>query len=304
MRIDCSMYEEMLGERIDYALSDYLEDLSRSKITKAIKENAIQVNQKPVKPSYLLKEEDIIEIDISFFKQKEILPENIPLSIIYEDEDILVLNKETGLLVHPTNTVRSGTLVNALLYHTKSLSRIGGDERPGIVHRLDQETSGILIIAKNDPSHLRLQEQFKNRTVEKRYLAILHGKLEVKDFLVEELIGRNMNNRKLMSVDPKGKYAKTIYNTVDCNQDYSLADIEIITGRTHQIRVHSAYIHHPVLGDSLYGRKNEKVKTDHHMLHARSIHFLHPSTGKDLYFEADLTKNFEECLVKTKLSLL
>lgn len=302
MQIETKYYEEMVGDRLDFAIADYLDDISRSKVAKAIKAGKILVNGKEVKTSYLLKEDDLVQVDLAYFEPVPIQAEDIPLDILFEDDDLLIINKQAGLIVHPTSSVRSGTLVNALLNLPISLSTVNGEERLGIVHRLDCDTSGALIIAKNDESHFALQEQFQDRQVKKVYHTILEDNLGQDVIEVKKAIGRNPSDRKLMMVSDEGKSAYSIFSPLKSNDRATYSQVEILTGRTHQIRVHAAYLKHPVIGDRLYGFKKQRFKTKRQLLHAYQIEFTHPKSGERLAFQAPLPKDFTDFLEKNKLN--
>lgn len=289
-----SIKDPQKNQRLDKFLSDST-GLSRSRIKKLIESGNITVNGAKADPSYKLKTEDKIEINVPEPEKSKLEAENIPLDVIYEDKDILVLNKPRGLTVHPGAGNRSGTLVNALLHHCRNLSIIGGVERPGIVHRLDKDTSGVLIVAKNDKAHQSLSKQFKDRTIEKTYLAIVKGNPKNEEGTISESIGRHPVNRKKMAVSQKGREAVTHYKVLKRSKDYSLVELKPKTGRTHQIRVHLKHIGYPIVGDPVYGGK--KNSTPHlnvgnqQLLHAYKIKFTHPTTQKELEFEAPLPQD-------------
>lgn len=277
----------MQKQRLDKFLSENTE-FSRSRIKKLIESGHITVNGKKAEPSYKLKKEDKVDIDVPESEKSELEAEEIPLDIIYEDKDILVLNKPRGLTVHPGAGNRSGTLVNALLHHYSGsrLPTIGGVERPGIVHRLDKDTSGVLLVAKNDKAHQSLSAQFKDRTIQKTYLAIVKGSPKKDEGTISEPIGRHPVNRKKMAVSQKGREAITHYKVLKRFKNYSLVELRPKTGRTHQLRVHMKHLGHPISGDPIY---NEGDDSNHRLqLHAYKIRFLHPSTGKEMEFEAKL----------------
>ena len=287
-------------ERIDVFLSKETE-LTRTRIQQLIKDGMITVNGKKIKSSYKLEEEDKIEIIIPKIQEMELKPENISINIIYEDKDIAVINKQPGLVVHPAHGHFSGTLVNAIMYHIKDLSGINGELRPGIVHRLDKDTSGLLIIAKNDKAHTELTKMFQNKEIEKTYIAILKGKLNKKNGKIVTQIGRDNNDRKKMRVIEdkiKGKLAITNYEVILQNDLFSLVEVKIETGRTHQIRVHMKYLGYPILGDSTYGRPDSEKRQ---MLHAYKLSFLHPVTKKMMNFIGEIPEDMLESLKKTKL---
>ena len=288
------------GIRIDKFLSDNLEDLSRSYIKKIIDDGGLLVNGVPCRASQKLKDGDIITVDIPPVKEPDILPENIPLDILYEDSELLVVNKPQGMVVHPAPGNYSGTLVNALMYHCKdSLSGIGGVARPGIVHRIDKNTSGLLMVAKTNAAHLSLAEQIKAHSFSRRYKAIVHGGFNVPEGTIDAPIGRNRKNREKMCVtNENSKEAITHYRVLGrsaCGA-YSFVECILETGRTHQIRVHMSHIGHPIVGDDVYGVKKEKFKTNGQVLHAYLLGFIHPKTGEYKEFTAPLPDYFEKLL--------
>lgn len=285
--------------RLDAYISKEIEDLSRSMIQKLLEEDKINVNGKIEKPSYKVQEGDIIEVSIEEPKEVKIEAQDIPLDIIYEDNDILVVNKQKGLVVHPANGNPDGTLVNAIMAHCKdSLSGIGGELRPGIVHRLDKDTSGLLIIAKNDKAHIQVSEQIKNREVKKTYIALVRGTIAEDEATINMPIGRSTKDRKKMAVTKNGKEAVThfkVLNRYTTNKgSYTLLEIKIDTGRTHQIRVHMAEIGHPVIGDSVYSNGKNEFGVEGQCLHAKRLEFVHPITGKKMKLEAPLPEYFQK----------
>lgn len=285
--------------RLDAYISKEIEDLSRSMIQKLLEEDKINVNGKIEKPSYKVQEGDIIEVSIEEPKEVKIEAQDIPLDIIYEDNDILVVNKQKGLVVHPANGNPDGTLVNAIMAHCKdSLSGIGGELRPGIVHRLDKDTSGLLIIAKNDKAHIQVSEQIKNREVKKTYIALVRGTIAEDEATINMPIGRSTKDRKKMAVTKDGKEAVThfkVLNRYTTNKgSYTLLEIKIDTGRTHQIRVHMAEIGHPVIGDSVYSNGKNEFGVEGQCLHAKRLEFVHPITGKKMKLEAPLPEYFQK----------
>lgn len=289
--------------RLDAYISKEIEDLSRSMIQKLLEEDKINVNGKIEKPSYKVQEGDIIEVTIEEPKEVKIEAQDIPLDIIYEDNDILVVNKQKGLVVHPANGNPDGTLVNAIMAHCKdSLSGIGGELRPGIVHRLDKDTSGLLIIAKNDKAHIQVSEQIKNREVKKTYIALVRGTIAEDEATINMPIGRSTKDRKKMAVTKNGKEAVThfkVLNRYTTNKgSYTLLEIKIDTGRTHQIRVHMAEIGHPVIGDSVYSNGKNEFGVEGQCLHAKRLEFVHPITGKEMKLEAPLPKYFQNIIVQ------
>lgn len=287
-------------ERIDKYLSDYF-DISRAMVTRNIKNENIKVNGEGVKPSYKLLRGDSIQGHIED-ESIILIPEDIDLDIVYEDDYIIIVNKPHDLVVHPSMSNKSGTLVNSLLNYTENLSDLGGDDRPGIVHRLDKDTTGLLIVAKDNVTHEKLKNMFKNRDIVKKYLAIVHGRPNPMKGLIDKPIGRSMTNRTKMEVtNLNSRPALTEYNTIDYNEEYSLLDISLHTGRTHQIRVHLKYIGHPIVGDKVYGFKKEKINTVHHLLHAYYLEFIHPMTEEKLIFKIDPGVYFKSSLEKLNL---
>lgn len=294
--------DEETGERIDSFLSGKTE-FTRTRIQQLIKDKNITVNGKATKSSYKIEENDEIVIEVPEAETTEIKPENIKIDIVYEDSDIAVINKQAGLVVHPAHGHYSGTLVNAILYHIKDLSGINGEIRPGIVHRLDKDTSGLIVIAKNDKVHTALTEMFQEKKIRKTYLAILKGKLNKTEGKVVTQIGRDKNDRKKMTVIDditKGKNAITNYKVVSQNNLFTLVKVNIETGRTHQIRVHMRHLGYPILGDSVYGRKDNEKRQ---MLHAYKLEFLHPVTGHQMEFTGEIPEDFQKALKKSDLKI-
>lgn len=286
------------GARLDKALAD-LTDLSRSQANDEIKKGTVLVNGEPVKAKYTVKEGDIISYQLP---EEEILDyeaEDIPIEIVYEDEDLAIINKAQGMVVHPSAGHSSGTLVNALLYHIKDLSTINGVVRPGIVHRIDKDTSGLLMIAKNDKAHHILADELKAKKSLRKYLAIVHGNLPNDRGMIEAPIGRSEKDRKKQAVTAKGKDAITRFQVVERFGDFTLVDLSLETGRTHQIRVHMAYIGHPVAGDPLYGPR-KTLAGNGQFLHAQTLGFTHPSTGEMVTFTAEPPIIFRQTLEKLR----
>lgn len=289
--------EEESGERLDVYIADQIEDLSRSFISKLIKKGLILVNGEVKKPKYIVKKGDLIQVDIPERKDLEPYPEDIPLDIIYEDDDIIVVNKPKGMVVHPAPGSPNKTLVNALLNYTNHLSDINGKIRPGIVHRLDKDTSGVLVVAKNNKAHMDIAKQLKERSIKRIYIALVHGVLNKDEGVIDAPIGRNPRNRLKMAVTHiNSKEAITRFKVLERFSKYTLVELSLYTGRTHQIRVHLSYINHPVVGDSLYtNRKNEfGIKTQ--MLHALKLGLKSPSTGQYMEFEAKPLDEFTKVL--------
>ena len=288
--------EEDKGTRLDQYLVKQL-DLTRTRVQNLIKENNIKVNNEKTKVAYKIEPNDSVRVYIPEVVEKDIEAEDIKLDIVYQDGDIAIINKYSGMVVHPAHGHYSGTLVNAILFQIKDLSGINGEMRPGIVHRLDKDTSGLIIVAKNDKAHTKLTEMFKNKEIKKTYLAIVKGKVSKETGRIETNIGRNEKNRKKMSISKKkkkGKLAITTYKVIDSNERYSLLDVNIETGRTHQIRVHMKHIGYPILGDIVYGRPDNKIMRQ--MLHAYKLEFKHPITSEEMVLEAQLPKDFVEAL--------
>lgn len=283
------------GIRLDKYLSSQFPELSRVYIQKLIQDGNILVNEKQEKASYKVKENDVIYIEDIEITDLSIEAENIPLDIVYEDNDIIVINKEQGMIVHPAPGVYKGTLVNALLYHCKDLSSINGVKRPGIVHRIDKDTSGLIVVAKNNNAHESLSNQLKDKTMNREYIAIVHGVINENKGKINAPIGRDMKNRIKMAVVKDGKNAVTHFDVLQRYKDYTLVYCKLETGRTHQIRVHMAYIGHPLAGDPVYGVKNT-LKGNGQYLHATKLTLVHPSTNQVLTFESKLPKYFEDAI--------
>lgn len=296
--------EEFVGERIDKFLSCRLEEVSRSYIQKLIKEGHVSVNGKPVKANYKLGAGDEISVEIPEAKEPDILPEDIPLDILYEDQDILVVNKPKGMVVHPAAGHYSGTLVNALMYHCKdSLSGINGVMRPGIVHRIDMDTTGSLLVCKNDEAHRILAEQLKEHTIRREYHAIVYGNIKEDTGTVDAPIGRHPTDRKKMSINHKnGKRAVTHYEVLERFGNFTYIRCRLETGRTHQIRVHMASLHHPLLGDEVYGPSSRPPfpGLKGQVLHAKILGIYHPATGEYMEFDAPLPQYFVDLLQKLR----
>lgn len=286
--------EELEEERIDKCLSALIDSLSRSFLQKMIKDGTVKVNGLPVKGSYRVKAEDLVEFVLPETKSPDIEPENIPLDILYEDEDVIVVNKPKGMVVHPAAGHYSGTLVNALLYHCgSSLSGINGIMRPGIVHRIDRDTTGSIIACKNDRAHNCIAQQLKEHSVERRYHAICHGVMKEDEGVVDRPIGRHPAERKKMAVNEKnGKRAVTHYRVLKRFSGYTYVECELETGRTHQIRVHLANLGHPLLGDEVYSNRKSPFRLEGQTLHAKILGFHHPSTGGYVETDAPLPEYF------------
>ena len=292
--------EEIRGERIDTAVSDNFPDLTRSAVQKLIADENVLVNGTPVAKNYKVRTGDVIEVVIPEPTVMSAEPQNIPIDVLFEDDDLLVVNKPKGMVVHPAPGNPDGTLVNALMYHCAgSLSGINGVIRPGIVHRIDKDTSGLLIVAKNDFAHVDLAAQIKEHSFTREYRAVVHGNLKDDTGTISAPIGRNPKDRKKMAVtDKNSREATTHYEVIDRFGGYTYVKCRLETGRTHQIRVHMAYIGHPVAGDLVYGPKNTPTELRGQCLHAGLIGFIHPRSGEYLELEAPIPEYFEKFLRK------
>lgn len=288
------------GKRLDIYIAENFSELSRTMIKKLIENNNIMVNNKLEKVSYKVQLNDNISIDVPEAKETKLKAQEIPLDIIYEDNDIIVVNKPKGMVVHPANGNPDGTLVNAILAICKnSLSGIGGELRPGIVHRLDKDTSGLIIVAKNDKAHINMSEQIKERKVKKTYIALVRGNVP-EEATINMPIGRSTKDRKKMAVTKSGKQAITHFKVLKRYSKYTLLEIKIETGRTHQIRVHMAEIGYPVVGDTVYSNGKNEFGVEGQMLHAYKLEFAHPITNKHMELIAPLPQYFEDILKKIK----
>ena len=291
--------KDEVGKRIDAYISSVDSEISRTAVQRLLEEGNILINKKQVKASYKVQENDTIEIQEIEPKEIELKAQDIPIEVIYEDNDIIVVNKPKGIVVHPAVGNLDGTLVNALMAMCKdSLSGIGGEIRPGIVHRLDKDTSGILIIAKNDKAHINLSEQLKEHEVEKTYIALVRGIVKENEATINMPIGRSQKDRKKMAVDKNGKNAITHFKVLKRYEKYTLLEIKIETGRTHQIRVHLSHIGYPVVGDYTYSNGKNDFNVEGQMLHSKKIKFRHPKTEKEMELEANLPEYFQEILNK------
>ncbi len=291
--------EYLQGERIDKALSVLVDSVSRSFVQKLVREGAIFVGEKPVKANHRLRMDDVVSFELPENEEPDILPEDIPLSILYEDEDILVVDKPKGMVVHPAAGHYSGTLVNAVMYHCgNSLSGINGVMRPGIVHRIDRDTTGSLVICKNDMAHRALAEQFKVHSITRKYRAICMGVLKEDEGTIHKPLARDPKDRKRMAVTMKGngKDAVTHYRVLERFRNHTYIECELETGRTHQIRVHMASIGHPLLGDEVYGSGKNAYHLEGQTLHAWKLGFLHPRTLEHVEFDAPLPEYFQKLL--------
>ena len=285
------------GKRIDAYLAEELKDISRVAVQRLITNGKVLVNDKKVKVSYKVQQGDKIQVEEEKPVEISIKAQKIPLDIIYEDDDIIVINKPKGMVVHPANGNPDGTLVNAVMAICKdSLSGIGGEIRPGIVHRLDKDTSGIIIVAKNDKAHINLSEQIKEHKVKKTYIALVRGIVKENEATIKMPIGRSDKDRKKMAVTKNGKEAITHFKVLKRYEKYTLLQVNIETGRTHQIRVHLSQIGYPIVGDQVYSNGKNEWNIKGQCLHAKSLEFTHPSSGQKMYLEAKLPEYFENIL--------
>jgi len=292
----CEKQSEVSGVRLDAWLAEAVPEHSRARWQGLIREGRVTVNGESVKPNCKLRIDDCVRWTVPGPVEALPQPEEIPLDILYEDRDLIVINKPAGLVVHPAAGHDTGTLVNALLHHCTDLAGIGGEKRPGIVHRLDKDTSGVMVIAKNEAAMNSLARQFKERETEKEYLALVRGEPSPPGGTVETTIGRHPVHRKKMAVNVRGgRGAVSRYEVLKNFGEVSLVRVRIETGRTHQIRVHMAHIRHPVIGDTVYGR-NSSVKAPRQMLHAARLSLTHPATGRRLTFEAPLPADMKNCM--------
>ena len=289
--------KELVGLRLDKALSLILEDVSRSKVQSHLENGHILVNQKKEKPSYKLCENDLITIEDFPSEVSDLNPEDIPLDIVYEDDDLIVVNKPKGLVVHPGAGNEEHTLANALKFHSDNLSTLNGEFRPGIVHRIDKDTAGLLIVAKNDAAHAFLSNQLADHTLGRKYYALVLGVIPENEGKIIAPIGRDQKFRQKMAVDLlRGKEAETSFKVIERFKESTLVECALKTGRTHQIRVHMAYIGYPVIGDPIYGKGNRKMYDEGQLLFAHEIHFIHPKTKKEMTFSVNLPDYFKKIL--------
>jgi len=280
--------EELAGERLDGFITEQIDHLSRSMVKNLINNKKVLVDGEEKKASYHVREGEEVSIEIPEPQKVDIKAQDIPLEIIYQDRDIAVINKQKGLVVHPAHGNWDKTLVNALLYHIKDLSGLNGELRPGIVHRLDKDTSGVMVVAKNDVAHRNLAEQIKKHSINREYTALVHGIIKENLGVIEAPIGRSKVDRKKMAVVANGKLAISEYRVIKRFNNYTLVKVKLLTGRTHQIRVHFAYIKHPVVGDPLYGPGKKHFGLDSQALHAHLLGFIHPVNKEYIEFESPL----------------
>lgn len=296
--LEHTVANEEVGSRLDVVVRGIDADVTRSRVQKLIEDGEVTVNGSPAKSNYKVKEGDMILVRYPAPEELGVEPEDIPLNIVYEDDDLLVINKPQGMVVHPAAGNYTGTMVNALLFHCDNLSGINGVIRPGIVHRIDKDTSGLLVVAKNDKAHVGLAEQIKEHTVSRQYIALVHGNIPEPKGVIEAPIGRDMKDRKKMAVTFRNsKHAVTRYKVMERFGDkYTLVECTLETGRTHQIRVHLAYLGYPVAGDPLYGPRKNPLDLKGQALHAFLLGFEHPITGDRMEFKAELPAYFQALL--------
>lgn len=285
--------------RLDVFLAE-VSDFSRSHIKKLCEEGNVFIGDNPVKQNKMLKKGDVVLVDIPDNVNLDAVPEDIPINIVYEDSDLAVIDKPQGMTVHAGNGTKGGTLVNALLFKLDSLSGINGVIRPGIVHRIDKNTSGLLVVAKNDFAHVKLSKQLEDKTCHRIYVALLEGNVKEDSGRIQTKIGRNPKDRKKMAVTKEGREAITDYKVIKRYEGYTLCEFSLKTGRTHQIRVHSKYIGHPIVGDKEYGYKQQKFSLNGQLLHAKTLEFIHPSTGEKVSFSSQIPDYFQNVLKKLK----
>ena len=288
--------DESKKSRLDLFLLQKFPELSRSHLQKIITDGKVLINSNTSKPSYKLNVNDVVSVYEIEVQPLNIEAEDIPLDIIYEDRDIIVINKARGMVVHPADSVFRGTLVNALLYHCKDLSGINGVMRPGIVHRLDKDTSGVMVAAKNDKAHINLSEQIQSKTAKRTYLAIVHGRISDNSGVIEGAIGRHKIDRKKMAITPDGKPAVTEFRVLKRFKDYTFVECNLKTGRTHQIRVHMTSIGYPLVGDPKYGVRKNPFDIKGQALHSHKLTLYHPATGEQMNFTAPLPEDMKKIL--------
>ncbi len=295
-----SFIAESSDERLDKVISTHAPDLSRALAQRLIKDGTATVNGRPGKPSYRVQAGDEIVVHVPIELPEQVLPEDIPLDIVYEDDVLLVIDKPAGMVVHPGAGHTSGTLVNAVLAHCPQITDVGGAGRAGIVHRLDKDTSGLLLIAKDDATHAALQRQFKRRQVAKTYLALVEDQVQPREGIIEAPVGRDKRQRKKMAVVHRGRKAQTTYRVIEYFANHTLLEVRPHTGRTHQVRVHLAWLGYPIVGDPVYGRRRQRLLKSRHFLHAARLRFTHPATGEEVEFEASLPPELGAVLVQLR----
>jgi len=284
------------GERLDKITPTHVPDLSRATAQRLIKAGEVTVNGRPSKPSYRVQVGDEVVVRVPTEMPAPVVPENIPLDVIYEDDALLVVNKPAGMVVHPAYGHASGTLVNAVLAHCPQIADVGGPDRAGVVHRLDKDTSGLILIAKDSVTRAALQRQFKRRQVAKTYLALVEGQMQPREGVVEAPVGRDKRQRKKMAVVRSGREARTMYRAIEYFANYTLLEVRPHTGRTHQVRVHLSWLGYPIVGDAVYGRHRQRLLRSRHFLHAARIRFSHPATSEEVEFEAPLPPKLADVL--------
>ncbi len=287
-------------ERLDKAIAARLEDLSRSSVQRLIKSGEVKVNGRLSKPSYSVQVGDEVVVRVPTEVPPQVLPEDIPLDVVYEDDALLVVNKPAGLVVHPAPGHPSGTLVNAVLAHCPQIAQVGGADRAGIVHRLDKDTSGLILVAKDEATRAALQRQFKRRQVGKVYLALVEDHVQPREGIIEVPIGRHKRNRKKMAVVRSGRRARTLYRAIEFFDQHTLLEVRPHTGRTHQVRVHLSWLGYPIVGDAVYGRRRQRLLQGRHFLHAARLRCTHPATGEEVTFEAPLPPELAAVLEKLR----
>jgi 23S rRNA pseudouridine1911/1915/1917 synthase len=290
------------GERLDKAISTHVPDLSRAVAQRLIKTGQVTVNGRPSKPSYRVQVGDEVLVRVPAEIPAPVVAEDIPLDVIYEDDVLLVVNKPAGMVVHPAYGHSSGTLVNAVLAHCPQIADVGGPDRAGVVHRLDKDTSGLIIVAKDDATRTALQRQFKRRQVAKTYLALVEDQVQPREGVVDAPVGRNKRQRKKMAVVRSGREARTLYRAIEYFPNHTLLEVRPHTGRTHQVRVHMAWMGYPLVGDTVYGRRRQRLLRSRHFLHAARLGFTHPTTGEEIKFEAPLPPELAAVLKRLRKS--
>lgn len=295
---DYEFSADVPGERLDKLLAELLDDLSRTRLQALIKEGRVRVDGTPVKPSYKVAGGETLTIFLPPPETSEVVPQDIPLDVIYEDADLIAINKPAGMVVHPAYGHDSGTLVNAVLYRWPQLAEVGDEYRAGIVHRLDKDTSGVILVTKTPQAHRAIAAQFEQRQTEKHYLALVEGHPDSSTGRIEAPIGRDPRQRKRMAVVRGGREAISEFKVLEYYDEFALLDVQIFTGRTHQIRVHLAFIDHPIVGDAIYGFRKQKIKLKRNFLHAHQITITSPGTGERLTITAPLPAGLQNVLDK------
>jgi len=290
------------GERLDKAISTHVPDLSRAVAQRLIKTGQVTVNGRSSKPSYRVQAGDEVLVRVPAEIPEPVVAEDIPLDVIYEDDVLLVVNKPAGMVVHPAYGHSSGTLVNAVLARCPRIADVGGPDRAGVVHRLDKDTSGLIIVAKDEATRTALQRQFKRRQVAKTYLALVEDQVQPREGVVDAPVGRNKRQRKKMAVVRSGREARTLYRAIEYFPNHTLLEVRPHTGRTHQVRVHLAWLGYPLVGDTVYGRRRQRLLRSRHFLHAARLGFTHPTTGEEIEFEAPLPPELASVLKRLRKS--